>query len=154
MGRPHLLALGKWRGGFPAGPLGRGPAARGAHLIAPACPSALGSFNGALATVPAHDLGSSVIKEVLRRAAVAPEEVSEVIFGHVLAAGNSSGTAEVYWKPLIIPPFHPPLPHPATQLPKSKFLPPEICSRGFPLLDFFRLPRAKPLHRHFLVSPG
>lgn len=58
-------------------------------LIAPVLPSVLGSFNGALATVPVHDLGSAVIKEVLKRAAVAPEEVSEVIFGHVLAAGNS-----------------------------------------------------------------
>ncbi|XP_015415506.1 PREDICTED: acetyl-CoA acetyltransferase, cytosolic [Myotis davidii] len=46
-----------------------------------------GSFNGALSTVPVHDLGSTVIKEVLKRAAVAPEEVSEVVFGHVLAAG-------------------------------------------------------------------
>ncbi|KAJ1058827.1 hypothetical protein K5549_020006, partial [Capra hircus] len=50
-------------------------------------PSVLGSFNGALSTVPVHDLGSTVIREVLKRAAVAPEEVSEVIFGHVLAAG-------------------------------------------------------------------
>ncbi|XP_038382407.1 acetyl-CoA acetyltransferase, cytosolic-like [Canis lupus familiaris] len=56
-------------------------------VIVSAARTPIGSFNGALATVPAHDLGSSVIKEVLRRAAVAPEEVSEVIFGHVLAAG-------------------------------------------------------------------
>lgn len=42
--------------------------------------------------MPVHDLGTTVIKEVLQRAKVAPEEVSEVIFGHVLAAGNSSVT--------------------------------------------------------------
>jgi acetyl-CoA acetyltransferase len=35
-------------------------------------------------------MGTTVIKEVLQRAKVAPEEVSEVIFGHVLTAGNSS----------------------------------------------------------------
>ncbi|XP_077910629.1 acetyl-CoA acetyltransferase, cytosolic isoform X2 [Halichoerus grypus] len=56
-------------------------------VIVSAARTAIGSFNGALATVPAHDLGATVIKEVLKRAAVAPEEVSEVIFGHVLAAG-------------------------------------------------------------------
>ncbi|KAL4682349.1 hypothetical protein H8959_001904 [Pygathrix nigripes] len=47
----------------------------------------IGSFNGALATVPVQDLGSTVIKEVLKRATVVPEDVCEVIFGHVLAAG-------------------------------------------------------------------
>lgn len=52
--------------------------------------SVIGSFNGALSTVPVHDLGTTVIKEVLQRAKVAPEEVSEVIFGHVLTAGKSS----------------------------------------------------------------
>lgn len=68
----------------------------GAVCIALASSSVLGSFNGALSTVPVYDLGSAVIKEVLKRAAVAPEDVSEVIFGHVLAAGNSPVTpAEV-----------------------------------------------------------
>lgn len=66
------------------------PPALGGLCIALPFPSALGSFNGALSTVPVHDLGSAVIKEVLKRAAVAPEEVSEVVFGHVLTAGNSS----------------------------------------------------------------
>ncbi|XP_058145629.1 acetyl-CoA acetyltransferase, cytosolic [Dasypus novemcinctus] len=56
-------------------------------VIASAARTAIGSFNGALSTVPVHDLGSTVIKEVLKRANVAPEEVSEVIFGHVLTAG-------------------------------------------------------------------
>lgn len=49
-----------------------------------------GSLNGALSTVPLHDLCSVVIKDVLKRAAVKPEEVSEVIMGHVLTAGESS----------------------------------------------------------------
>lgn len=56
-------------------------------VIVSAARTAIGSFNGALSTVPVHDLGTTVIKEVLQRAKVAPEEVSEVIFGHVLAAG-------------------------------------------------------------------
>nr|KAF6340864.1 acetyl-CoA acetyltransferase 2 [Myotis myotis] len=56
-------------------------------VIVSAARTGIGSFNGALSTVPVHDLGSTVIKEALKRAAVAPEEVSEVIFGHVLAAG-------------------------------------------------------------------
>ncbi|XP_031207492.1 acetyl-CoA acetyltransferase, cytosolic [Mastomys coucha] len=56
-------------------------------VIVSAARTAVGSFNGALSTVPVHDLGTTVIKEVLQRAKVAPEEVSEVIFGHVLTAG-------------------------------------------------------------------
>ncbi|XP_004595521.2 acetyl-CoA acetyltransferase, cytosolic [Ochotona princeps] len=56
-------------------------------VIVSAARTAIGSFNGALSTVPVHDLASTVISAVLQRAAVAPAEVSEVIFGHVLAAG-------------------------------------------------------------------
>lgn len=46
-----------------------------------------GSFNGALSSIPLNDLGTLVIKDVLKRANVKPEEVSEVIMGHVLTAG-------------------------------------------------------------------
>ncbi|XP_004701979.1 acetyl-CoA acetyltransferase, cytosolic [Echinops telfairi] len=56
-------------------------------VIVSAARTAIGSFNGSLSTVPVHDLGAVVIKEVLKRASVAPAEVSEVIFGHVLTAG-------------------------------------------------------------------
>lgn len=49
-----------------------------------------GCLNGALSTVPLHDLCSVVIKDVLKRAGVKPEDVSEVILGHVLTAGESS----------------------------------------------------------------
>ncbi|XP_006868546.1 PREDICTED: acetyl-CoA acetyltransferase, cytosolic [Chrysochloris asiatica] len=62
-------------------------AGRDPVVIVSAARTAIGSFNGSLSTVPVHDLGATVIKEVLKRASVAPEEVSEVIFGHVLAAG-------------------------------------------------------------------
>lgn len=107
-------------------------AALDALLIAPACPSALGSFNGALSTVPVHDLGSTVIKEVLKRAAVAPEEVSEVIFGHVLTAGNSSETpAEVRFIGSN-PSTHPPIPAPEAEVLHSRDVP-----TAFPLWEFF-----------------
>ncbi|XP_039320816.1 acetyl-CoA acetyltransferase, cytosolic-like [Saimiri boliviensis] len=56
-------------------------------VIVSAARTIIGSFNGALASVPVQDLGSAVIKEVLKSATVAPDDVSEVIFGHVLAAG-------------------------------------------------------------------
>uniref|UniRef100_A0A8C6DIN4 Uncharacterized protein n=1 Tax=Moschus moschiferus TaxID=68415 RepID=A0A8C6DIN4_MOSMO len=56
-------------------------------VLVSAARTIIGSFNGALSTDPVHDLGSTVIREVLKRATVAPEEVSEVIFGHILAVG-------------------------------------------------------------------
>ncbi|NXB31737.1 THIC protein, partial [Eulacestoma nigropectus] len=49
--------------------------------------TAVGSFNGGLSSLPAHELGAAAIREVLRRAGLAPEEVSEVILGQVLTAG-------------------------------------------------------------------
>ena len=48
----------------------------------------VGSFNGAFTTLPVHELASTVIKEVLQRAGVTPDQVSEVIMGHVLTAGK------------------------------------------------------------------
>lgn len=56
------------------------------YLYSLCCSS--GSLNGALSVVPLHDLCSVVIREVLKRAAVKPDEVSEVIMGHVLTAGR------------------------------------------------------------------
>jgi acetyl-CoA C-acetyltransferase len=48
--------------------------------------TAIGKFNGKLSSLPAHQLGTSVITELLRRSGVAPSEVSEVIMGQVLTA--------------------------------------------------------------------
>ncbi|MFY9173819.1 MAG: acetyl-CoA C-acetyltransferase [Peptococcia bacterium] len=56
-------------------------------VIIGAARTAIGSFGGTLANVPAADLGAIVIKEALKRAKVAPEQVSEVIMGCVLQAG-------------------------------------------------------------------
>ncbi|XP_005921692.1 acetyl-CoA acetyltransferase, cytosolic [Haplochromis burtoni] len=57
-------------------------------VIVSAARTPIGSLNGALSMVPLHDLCSAVIKDVLKRAGVKPDEVSEVIMGHVLTAGH------------------------------------------------------------------
>lgn len=62
-------------------------------VIVAAARTAVGSFSGAFASTPAHDLGAVVIKEALARAAVAPEEVDEVILGQVLTAGQGQNPA-------------------------------------------------------------
>jgi acetyl-CoA C-acetyltransferase len=46
------------------------------------------SFNGAFASLPAHELGKVAIKEVLARAGVSPKDVSEVIMGQILTAAQ------------------------------------------------------------------
>ena len=53
----------------------------------------IGKFGGTLAKMPAADLGALVIRKVLERAGVAPEQVSEVIMGQVLAAGVGQNPA-------------------------------------------------------------
>jgi len=62
-------------------------------VIASAARTPIGAFSGALSTVPAQDLGQIAITEALSRAGVAPEDVSEVIMGHVLTAGSGQNTA-------------------------------------------------------------
>ncbi len=53
----------------------------------------VGSFLGAFATVPAHELGRQAIAAALAQAGVAPEDVSEVILGQVLTAGHGQNPA-------------------------------------------------------------
>ena len=55
--------------------------------------TAQGSFQGALSTLTAPQLGSIAIKAALERAGIRPDEVSEVIFGNVLAAGTGQAPA-------------------------------------------------------------
>jgi acetyl-CoA C-acetyltransferase len=62
-------------------------------VIAAAARTPVGSFNGLLATVPAHYLGEVVIKELLKRAKLEPGDVSEVILGQILTAGTGQGPA-------------------------------------------------------------
>ncbi|XP_056150811.1 acetyl-CoA acetyltransferase, cytosolic [Lampris incognitus] len=64
-----------------------------AVVIVSAARTAIGSFNGGLSTLPLHDLCAVVIKNVLKRAGVKPEEVSEVIVGHALTAGHGQNPA-------------------------------------------------------------
>jgi acetyl-CoA C-acetyltransferase len=53
----------------------------------------VGSFLGSFATVPAHELGRTAIQAALEQAGVAPEDVSEVILGQVLTAGQGQNPA-------------------------------------------------------------
>ncbi|RYC04652.1 acetyl-CoA C-acetyltransferase [Ciceribacter ferrooxidans] len=62
-------------------------------VIASAARTAVGSFNGAFANVPAHELGAVAIIGVLERAGVDPKEVDEIILGQVLAAGQGQNPA-------------------------------------------------------------
>src|SRR6267143_374341 len=62
-------------------------------LIVGAARTAIGKFGGSLAKTPASELGALVIRKVLERAGVAPEQVSEVIMGQVLAAGVGQNPA-------------------------------------------------------------
>jgi acetyl-CoA C-acetyltransferase len=57
-------------------------------VIASGARTPVGSFTGAFANVPAHDLGMAAIKAALERAVVAPAEVSEVILGQILTAAQ------------------------------------------------------------------
>ena len=62
-------------------------------VIVSAARTPIGSFNGALSSLPAHDLGKVAIKAALERANVAPGEVTEVIMGQILNAGEGQNPA-------------------------------------------------------------
>ncbi len=64
-----------------------------AIVIASAARTAVGSFNGALASLPAHELGKVAIQAALDRAGLEPGDVSEVILGQILAAGAGQNPA-------------------------------------------------------------
>jgi len=62
-------------------------------VIVGAARTAIGKFGGTLAKVSASDLGAHVIRKVLERAGVKPDQVSEVILGQVLTAGVGQNPA-------------------------------------------------------------
>jgi len=62
-------------------------------VIVGAARSAIGKFGGTLARTPASDLGAHIIRKLLERSGVRPEQVSEVILGQVLAAGVGQNPA-------------------------------------------------------------
>ena len=59
-------------------------------VIVSAARTAVGKFGGALAKVPATELGAIVIREAIARAGLSDAQVGEVIMGQVLAAGSGS----------------------------------------------------------------
>jgi len=61
--------------------------------ITSATRTAVASFNGSLASVPAHELGKAVIQESLKRSKLDPSEVDEVILGQVLTAATGQNPA-------------------------------------------------------------
>jgi acetyl-CoA C-acetyltransferase len=62
-------------------------------VIASAARTPVGSFSGALASLPAHELGKVAISAALERAGLKPDDVSEVILGQVLTAGTGQNPA-------------------------------------------------------------
>lgn len=62
-------------------------------VIVSAARTPVGSFNGAFANMPAHDLGAIAIKAALERAGVEPGRVSEVIMGQILTAAQGQNPA-------------------------------------------------------------
>ncbi len=62
-------------------------------VIASAARTPVGSFSGALASLPAHELGKVAILAAIDRAGVKAAEVSEVILGQVLTAGGGQNPA-------------------------------------------------------------
>jgi acetyl-CoA C-acetyltransferase len=62
-------------------------------VIVSAARTPVGAFNGALASLPAHDLGKVAIAEALKRAGIEGKEVSEVILGQILTAGQGQNPA-------------------------------------------------------------
>lgn len=62
-------------------------------VIASAARTPVGSFNGSLSSLPAHELGKIAIEAALSRAGVAPAEVDEVILGQILTAAAGQNPA-------------------------------------------------------------
>jgi len=62
-------------------------------VIVSAARTAVGSFSGAFANTPAHDLGSAVLEAVVARAGIDKSDVSETILGQVLTAGQGQNPA-------------------------------------------------------------
>lgn len=62
-------------------------------VIASAARTAVGSFGGAFANTPAHDLGTAVLKAVVVRGKIDKSEVDETILGQVLTAGQGQNPA-------------------------------------------------------------
>jgi len=62
-------------------------------VIVAAARTAIGKFGGSLSRTAAPELGATVVRELLRRSGVAPEQIGEVILGQVLTAGSGQNPA-------------------------------------------------------------
>jgi acetyl-CoA C-acetyltransferase len=62
-------------------------------VIVSAARTPVGSFNGAFANLPAHELGKTAIQAAMTRAGVEPKQINEVIMGQILTAGQGQNPA-------------------------------------------------------------
>mgnify|MGYP003721892209 CR=1 FL=1 len=62
-------------------------------VIVAATRTAIGSFQGSLANVPAVELGATVIRALLEKTGIEPAQVDEVILGQILTAGQGQNPA-------------------------------------------------------------
>jgi acetyl-CoA C-acetyltransferase len=62
-------------------------------VIVAAKRTAIGNLGGGLSTVPAHDLGAAVIKDMLKETGIKPDDIDDVILGQVLTAGVGQNPA-------------------------------------------------------------
>ncbi len=62
-------------------------------VIASAARTPVGSFSGAFANTPAHELGAAVLEEIVSRAGIEKSDVTETILGQVLTAGQGQNPA-------------------------------------------------------------
>jgi acetyl-CoA C-acetyltransferase len=78
-------------------------------VLAGACRTAIGKFGGTLSNVPLVDIGTTVVKESMKRAGIQPDQVDEVILGCVYQAGvgqNIARQVSVYSGiPISVPAF-------------------------------------------------
>jgi len=62
-------------------------------VVTSALRTAIGTFNGSLKTMKGHKLGSIVVKEILKKSKLRPDDVDELIMGQVLTAASGQNTA-------------------------------------------------------------
>ena len=62
-------------------------------VIVAAARTALGTFGGSLSGVPAHQIGATVVKDLLKRTGLKEDQIDEVILGQVLTAGSGQNPA-------------------------------------------------------------
>ncbi|MGE5675041.1 MAG: acetyl-CoA C-acyltransferase, partial [Mycobacterium leprae] len=64
-------------------------------VIVAAARTAVGTFGGAISSLTAHELGATVIRDLLRRSGLEPDQVDEVILGQILTAGQGQNPARI-----------------------------------------------------------